>query len=66
MDLIEKLDMFTEKTYTVKVNKKVRLMSDDELLGSYRENPDKEKYEELEIRKLHNHPLVRGLKPKKR
>ena len=44
MDLIEKIDMFTEKTYTVTVNKKVRLMSDDELLRLYRKNPDKEKY----------------------
>ena len=55
MDLIEKIEMFTEGKYNS--------LSDDELLKTFRDVPDKEKYAELKKRKLHNHPLVRGLKP---
>jgi len=56
MDLIEKLDMFSEgKT-------QYNSLSDDELLKIFRDSPDKEKYEELKKRNLHKHPLVKQLK----
>lgn len=54
MDLIEKIEMFMEGKYNS--------LSDDELLKTYRDTPDKEKYAELKKRNLHKHPLVRQLK----
>ena len=47
MDLIEKLDMFSEgKT-------QYNSLSDDELLKTFRDTPDKEKFAELKKRNLH-------------
>ena len=56
MDLIEKIEMFTEIKRT-----QYNSLSDDDLLKTFRDTPDKEKYQELKNRNLHKHPLVRGL-----
>ena len=54
MDLVEKLEMYEGKT-------KYDSLSDDALLKTFRDSPDKEKYKELKKRNLHKHPLVKQL-----
>ena len=56
MDLIEKIDIYTIEGIT-----QYNSFSDDELLKTFRDTPDKEKYKELKKRNLHKHLLVKGL-----
>jgi len=56
MDLIEKIDI-----YTIEGTTQYNSLSDDELLKTFRDTPDKEKYKELKKRNLHKHYLVKGL-----
>ena len=57
MDLIEKIEI-----YTIEGTTQYNSFSDDELLKTFRDTPDKEIYQELKKRKLHKHPLVKQLK----
>jgi len=52
MDLIERID---------EIIGKYNSYSDNDLLKTFRDVPDKEKYKELKKRNLHKHPLVKSL-----